>query len=110
MGGQAESKEQGGQPLRPPTAPVFPAAARLPLVGLGTWTQRKPGEERDAVESAIRWAGGAADAILSWGLGGAQRLSGGFRPAARASNLDASLPRSHFAVRACLQLRGDETG
>lgn len=37
-----------------PTAQVFPAAIRLPLVGLGTWTQRKPGEVREAVETALR--------------------------------------------------------
>ncbi|KAL4420161.1 hypothetical protein ABPG77_008297 [Micractinium sp. CCAP 211/92] len=37
-----------------PTAPVFPAAARMPVVGLGTWTQKKPGDVRDAVELAIR--------------------------------------------------------
>lgn len=41
-----------------PTAPVFPAAARMPVVGLGTWTQKKPGEVRDAVEMAIRCTGG----------------------------------------------------
>ncbi|KAI3430220.1 hypothetical protein D9Q98_004818 [Chlorella vulgaris] len=39
---------------RVPTAQVFPAAIRLPLVGLGTWTQRKPGEVREAVETALR--------------------------------------------------------
>ncbi|KAL4854860.1 NADPH-dependent aldo-keto reductase [Chlorella vulgaris] len=39
---------------RVPTAQVFPAAVRLPLVGLGTWTQRKPGEVREAVETALR--------------------------------------------------------
>lgn len=81
MGGQVESKEQGGQSLRVPTAPVFPAAARLPLVGLGTWTQRKPGEVRDAVEAAIRWAGGGCRRNSGQGLPGARRLSGGFRPA-----------------------------
>ncbi|EFN52545.1 hypothetical protein CHLNCDRAFT_138982 [Chlorella variabilis] len=45
---------RGQKQLRAPTAPVFPAAARLPLVGLGTWTQRRPGEVRDAVEAAVR--------------------------------------------------------
>lgn len=44
--------------LRAPTAPVFPAAARLPLVGLGTWTQLERGEVEDAVKTAIRLFGG----------------------------------------------------
>lgn len=33
---------------------VFPTASLLPLVGLGTWTQRKLGEVKDAVLTAIR--------------------------------------------------------
>ena len=41
------------QQLRSPTASVFPVAGRLPLVGLGTWTQRREGEVEAAVRTAI---------------------------------------------------------
>ncbi|GAB4813893.1 hypothetical protein N2152v2_000939 [Parachlorella kessleri] len=33
---------------------VFPTASFIPLVGLGTWTQNKPGEVVDAVYTAIK--------------------------------------------------------
>lgn len=44
-----------GKPPPPaPCAPVFPAAARIPQVGLGTWTQHKQGEVEGAVKAAVR--------------------------------------------------------
>lgn len=47
------SSEQEEQ-LRAPVAMVFPMAGRMPLVGLGTWTQRQAGEVEAAVTTAIR--------------------------------------------------------
>lgn len=53
------SKPAPDAQLRAPTAPVFPAAARLPMVGLGTWTQRQhqKGEVEEAVRTALRSPG-----------------------------------------------------
>ncbi|KAL4428139.1 hypothetical protein ABPG75_002228 [Micractinium tetrahymenae] len=50
-----------------PTAPIFPAAARMPLVGLGTWTQKQQGEVRDAVETAIRMGYRHIDCAAEYG-------------------------------------------
>lgn len=50
------SASQTSQQLRAPTAPVFPAAGRLPVVGLGTWTQHARGEVEEAIKTAIRWS------------------------------------------------------
>lgn len=44
----------GACPPPAPTSLVFPAAAPLPLVGLGTWTQGREGEVKDAVAAALR--------------------------------------------------------
>ena len=38
--------------LQAPVAHIFPAAAAMPLVGLGTWTQRHAGEVKVAVQTA----------------------------------------------------------
>lgn len=42
--------------LQAPVAHIFPAAAAMPLVGLGTWTQRHAGEVKVAVQTAVRSA------------------------------------------------------
>ena len=44
--------ENGGR-TPAPCAPVYPSAARLPLLGLGTWTQHVKGDVKDAVVTAI---------------------------------------------------------
>lgn len=57
------STSQASGQLRAPTAPVYPAAARLPLVGLGTWTQHERGEVEEAVKTAIRSSAGGLQAL-----------------------------------------------